>query len=105
MATTTPYQDLPVPEDTDDPDVVDDLTNLAVAIEKRLAGVYNTTTDRDTRVTAPAEGQVAYLKDANTWTFYDGSSWTEMFAVVPSITSGTAAPSGGADGDIYFQHS
>lgn len=105
MATTTTLQDLPIPEDTDDPDVVDDMTNLANAIELRLAGVYNTVTDRDTRITSPAEGQVGYLKDSNTWTYYNGSAWTEMFAVVPSITSGTAAPTGGSDGDIYFQHS
>jgi hypothetical protein len=42
MPTTTPAQALRVPISTDNPDVVDDMTQLALQIEKRLMGVYAT---------------------------------------------------------------
>jgi hypothetical protein len=106
MATTTPQQGLPVPEATDDPNVAEDITNLALAIEKRLVGVYTSAADRDAKVTAPQEGQVAITKDNDRMFFYSGSAWVQMFpAVVPSITSGTTAPSNatGSNGDVYFR--
>ena len=105
MPATTPGQSLPVPVAGDDPNIPDDLNSLALAIEKRLVGVYNTIADRDARVTAPQEGQFAYLKDTNVFTFYNGTAWAPYPAVAPVISSGTTVPSNasGANGDIYFK--
>lgn len=105
MATTTPGQSFPVPTTGDDPDIPADLNTLALAIEKRVVGVYNNVTDRDTRVTAPQEGQVAYLKDTNTFVFFTGSVWTAMFTQPPAFTVSTAVPSNvtGVDGDVWFK--
>ena len=106
MATTTPLQGLPIPEATDDPNIAADITSLALAIEKRLVGVYASAVDRDAKVTSPQEGQVALLKDVNKIYWYDSAAWVQIFpANVPSITSGTTAPSNatGNDGDLYFR--
>jgi len=105
MPTTTPGQSFPVPVTGDDPDIPGDLLALATAIEKRVLGVYNNVADRDARVTAPQEGQFAYLKDTDKLYKYSGSAWEQFPPAQPSITSGTTAPSNavGSDGDIYFQ--
>ena len=107
MATTTPAQDLPVMEATDDPDIPGDIMALALAIEKRLVGVYNNVADRDARITAPQEGQVAYLKDSNKFTFYEGvtNGWIDMFEEPPTFSHGAVVPddSSGTNGDVFFK--
>lgn len=104
MATTTPIQSLPVPETVDDPDVVGDINALANAIEKRLAAVYNSIADRDARLPAPQEGQVAILKDTNQVLVYLDSAWKQIYpAETRKITVSTLAPTGGANGDIHYR--
>lgn len=105
MPTTTPGQSFPVPVTGDDPNIPDDLNSLAVAIEKRVMGVYNSVADRDARVTAPVEGQCAYLKDSNSFTYYNGTAWTAMFNQPPTFLVGTVVPdnSTGANGDVFFK--
>ena len=105
MPTSTPAQGFPVMSETDYPDIPADVLSLATAIEKRVVGVYNDTTDRSTKVPSPQEGQVAYLKDTNTFTYYDGAAWQAMFQQPPSFTSGTSVPSSGTgnNGDVYFK--
>jgi hypothetical protein len=105
MPTTTPAQALRVPISTDNPDVVDDMTQLALQIEKRLVGVYATVSARNSATTAAGvvEGMFAYTMDANKFWYYDGAAWQPFPPTAPSITSGTAGPSGGVDGDIYFK--
>lgn len=104
MATTTPGQDFPTPTNSDDPDIPGDLFALASAIEKRVVGIYNNVADRDTRVPAPVEGQVAYLKDTNSFVYYDSAAWVTMFPTPPTFTSSASVPSNGtgADGDVHF---
>lgn len=105
MPTTTPAQSFRVPVSTDNPDVPDDITQLALQIEKRVMGVYATAAARNTATTAAGveEGMFAYTMDTNTVWFYTGSAWTVFPPASPAITSGTAGPSGGSDGDIYFK--
>lgn len=104
MPTTTPIQALPVPISTDDPNITEDMNTLAKAIEKRLMGVYNSIADRNAKITSPEEGQVAYLRDTNSFTFYTGSAWEVMFPAQVSITSGTSVPSNatGVNGDVFL---
>lgn len=105
MPSTTPMQGFRVPINSDDPDVVDDMTQLARAIERRVVGVYASAADRDAKVTAPEEGQVAYLKDSNSFTFHTGTAWTAMFQQPPAFNVGTVVPdnSMGSNGDVFFK--
>jgi hypothetical protein len=105
MPTTTPGQSFPVPVEGDDPNVPDDMNNLALAIERRVFGVYNTVTDRNTRVPAPQEGQVAFIKDTNAFVYYNGTAWTDIFQQPPVFYQGTTVPSNtlGVNGDVYFR--
>jgi hypothetical protein len=94
-----------VPDANEDPNLAYDLLNIAKAIEKRLMGVYATTGARDTATASAGvqEGMFAFVTaDDSVW-YYSGSAWVKFPPVQPVITSGTAAPSGGANGDIYFK--
>lgn len=108
MATTTPATGWPIPQGTDDPDVVDDMTKLARAIEKNAIGIYNTPTDRDTKTAAAGvvKGMFAFTADLNKLWFYDGAAWVAFPPAQPTIRSGTAAPNDavGVDGDVYYRY-
>ena|SRR5262245_21142540 len=109
MPTGTPAQNFPIPTSTDDPDVVSDMGALALAIEKRVFGVYNDVADRNTKVASPQEGQIAYTKaDDKVWiyqTISGTSAWNQFPTAVPAITSGTTVPanSSGNNGDVFFK--
>lgn len=105
MATTTPHQLFPVPENGDDPNIPGDMQALAAAIEKRVMGVYTSIADRDARITAPQDGQFAYVQQENkVYVFQDGA-WAQYPPPVPTITYGTSVPSNGVgnNGDIFFR--
>ena len=105
MATTTTNQALPIPQTTDDPDVVGDMVALATAIEKKLVMVFNNTTDRNTRVTSPTEGMFCFMKDTNTFLVYDGAAWVNAIGALPAFTSGSTVPANtsGNNGDVFFK--
>lgn len=105
MATVTPRQGFPVPESTDDPNIADDMTQLALSIEKRVMGVYATATARNNANSSPVDGQFAYLQDTNKVTVYQDGAWTNFPPSQVSITSGTSVPSNssGSDGDVFFK--
>jgi len=81
------------------------MNSLALAVERRVFGVYNNVTDRNTRVPSPQEGQVAFIKDTDSFVYYNGTAWTDMFTQPPSFTSGTSVPSNatGNNGDVFFK--
>jgi hypothetical protein len=107
MPGTTPAQGFRVPVSTDDPDTVDDMTQLAKMIEKRVMGVYATTADRDTKTASAGveEGMFAFTKDSNKAWYYDGTAWVAFPPAQPAITSGASVPadSSGTNGDIFFK--
>lgn len=106
MPTTTADQGLPLPVSADDPDVVADLAAVVAAMEKKLVRTYTSATDRNAKNASPTEGQVAYLLDVNTLTYYTGSAWANMFPpTIPAFTSGTAVPANsvGVNGDVFFK--
>lgn len=94
-----------IPDANEDPNIAADLLNLAKAIEKRVVGIYADVATRNSAVAAmgPIEGQFAYVQANNAFSVWDGAAWQPFPAAAPSITSGTAAPSGGSNGDIYFK--
>ena len=107
MPTTTPAQGFRIPIGTDDPDVVDDITQLAKAIEKRVMGVYATTAARDSATAAAGveEGMFAFTQDTDSVWYYSGSAWVKFPPAQPAITSGSTVPanSSGANGDVFFK--
>lgn len=107
MPGTTPAQGFRVPIAADDPDVVDDMTQLAKMIEKRVIGVYASVSARDSATTAAGleEGMFAFMRDSNTVTYFDGSAWVSFPPVPPAIMSGPSVPSNavGNNGDVFFQ--
>jgi len=94
-----------IPDANEDPNIAYDLLQIAKAIEKRVMGVYATTAARNTATGAmgPVPGMFAFTLNDNQMWYYNGSAWVNFPPAVPAITSGTAAPSGGANGDIYFK--
>lgn len=107
MPTTTSNQQIPLPAEGDSPDIPADLSTLALFLEHQVVGIYTSVSDRNTRATSPKEGQVAFTKDTNTFYVYDGAAWQQMYISIgtppPAITSGTTAPSGGVNGDVYLK--
>lgn len=107
MPQYTPQQALPVPAESDKPDVPVDLLNLANAIEKRLVGYFATTNARDTAIPGPTDGQFCYIGGTNTFYVYQDGAWTVFPAAQIAITSGTSVPSNssGNNGDVFFKTS
>lgn len=105
MATTTANQAIRIPQTTDDPDVVDDITKAVLDLEKRVVMVFDNSSDRSSRVPTPTEGMLSYLKDTDLYYFYSGTAWTALVPSVPTFSSGTAVPSNssGNNGDIFFK--
>lgn len=105
MATTTPAQGFPVPTSGDHPDIPGDLLKLANAIEKRVMGVYATTSARDAAIPTPATGQFAYITGTNVVQVYQNGSWVTFPPPQVSITSGTSVPTNatGNNGDVFFK--
>jgi hypothetical protein len=103
----TPAQAFPLPTDSMDPDVPGDVKALALAIEKRVMGVYATAAERDTFTTSAGavEGMFAYMRDTNTVAYYSGSAWVAFPPAVPAITNSTSVPSNsvGQDNDVHFK--
>ena len=94
-----------IPDANEDPNLPQDLLAIAKAIEKRVMGVYATTGARDTAAAAmgPVEGMFAFVQSNNSVYFYDGAAWQLFPPTPPAVTSGTAAPAGGSNGDVYFR--
>jgi hypothetical protein len=106
MPTNTPIQGFRIPAGADDPDVVDDIKQLAEGVEKRVMMIFATAAARDTAVTGKVEeGMFAFLKDTNALTYYDGSAWQTFKPGSFAITSGATVPSNtsGTDGDVFFK--
>lgn len=106
MPTSTPYQAFPVPVAGDDPNIPDDMLQLAIAIEKRVIGVYASTVDRDAKITAPTNGIFALTTDTYTvWNYQ--TTWKQVIPPpgLPTFSNGTTVPpnSSGANGDIFFK--
>lgn len=45
--------------------------------------VFASATDRDSAITSPVEGMMAWLQDANKYVYYSGTSWTDLISITP----------------------
>lgn len=109
MPTNTLATLWPLPVGTDDPDVVDDMTKLAKAIEKNVIGIYTTAADRDAKTVAAGvvEGMFAFTKDTNSVWYYDGTAWVTFPPRQQKIGNGPSVPSNTdtayVNGDVFFK--
>jgi hypothetical protein len=103
----TGAQGFPYPLPSDDPNIPDDLMQLAKAIEKRVMGVYPSPAERNawTAAVGIEEGMFAYTRSDDMVCVYNGSSWVQFPTPTPKITSSGSVPSNatGTDGDVHFK--
>lgn len=96
----TTMQSLPYPALADAANGPVAFQNLAQAVEKIAVAVYASVADRTAKCATPVEGMMCYLKDTNTWAYYDGSAWIALYmptnaawtAFTPVITASTTNP-------------
>lgn len=102
----TTAQGLPYPSHTQPPGSgFNYLQRLAEASGKLIVGIYSTASARDTATGSAQKGTMAYTQDQNILWVRGDTQWEQVYpAAGPSITSGSANPSGGQDGDIYFKY-
>lgn len=68
---------------------------------------FATTTARNSAISSPVEGMIAYIEDSNIYTFYDGSAWQNLIfasawtAYTPTLSNITLG-SGGTSA-FYYQ--
>lgn len=70
-------------------------------IQEQVVMVFDDASARNSAISSAEEGMFAFLKDTNTLTFYDGSSWSSFIGegditAVTITTNATGGLSGGA---------
>ena len=65
-------------------------------LQEQVIGRFDSSTTRDSQISSPEEGMFAFLKDTNTLTFYNGSSWASFIGEgdITGVTITTASTSG-----------
>ena len=67
----------------------------------QIIAVFADATARDAAITSPQEGQHCFLKDTNSFMFYNGSSWeASPVGDITGVTAGTAMSGGGTSGSV-----
>ncbi|QDP67426.1 MAG: hypothetical protein Unbinned6224contig1003_50 [Prokaryotic dsDNA virus sp.] len=71
-------------------------------IQEQVVMVFADASARNSAITSAEEGMFAFLKDTNTLTFYDGSSWANFIGEgdITGITAGNGLSGGGASGAV-----
>ena len=78
-------------------------TDLNTYAVEQSVMVFASSSARDTALaSAKAEGMFAFLKDSDSLTFYDGSSWTtvDLAGDVTGVTAGSGLAGGGTSGTV-----
>ncbi len=67
----------------------------------QIIAVFADATARDAAITSPQEGQHCFLKDTNSFMFYNGSAWeASPVGDITGVTAGTAISGGGTSGSV-----
>lgn len=80
-------QGIPLPSLTDAPDGPKALADLAAGLLPRAVPKYASASERGATITAPQEGQLAWLRDSNLLTIYDGAAWSVIAAGTQAWTT------------------
>lgn len=83
-------------------------SDVQTYLQDQVVTVFATTTARDAAITSPAEGQVAYIKADDSYTWYNGSSWKILVyatnvAYTPTLTNFTNTGTGAVTTGFYTQ--
>ncbi|MFJ8588048.1 hypothetical protein ACIRD2_25865 [Streptomyces sp. NPDC093595] len=74
----TPLSNLPYPQPSDPADLPAHLQSLAQSVDGRLVMRFATAAERDTRITAPVAGMVAWIASPGRLMYYTGSAWAPV---------------------------
>ncbi|MEU9466561.1 hypothetical protein AB0D78_07865 [Streptomyces avermitilis] len=99
MTLYTPLNGLPYPQPTDTANLPLHLQSLAEGIDGRTILRYPTAADRDTTITTPAAGMVAWLTAPGVLSYYTGTAWIALGAWNSYTPTWTAATTNPAIGD------
>lgn len=71
-------------------------------IQEQVVMVFADASARTSAVSSPEEGMFAFLKDSDTLTFYNGSSWVSFIGEgdITGVTAGTGLSGGGTSGGV-----
>ena len=67
----------------------------------QVIAVFADSSARDSAISSPQEGQHCFLKDTNSFQFYNGSSWeASPVGDITGVTAGSGLTGGGTSGDV-----
>lgn len=70
-------------------------------LQTQVIATFADATARDAAITSPSEGQHAFLKDTDSFVYYDGSSWVASpVGDITGVTAGSGIAGGGTSGDV-----
>lgn len=78
MATTSPLQNVPLPQATDPDNVPADLSNAVNSLESRCMMRFASSAARAAAVTSPIAGMTSYLTDLKRAEIYNNGAWERM---------------------------
>ncbi|MDX3130245.1 hypothetical protein PV367_10670 [Streptomyces europaeiscabiei] len=81
MTAYTPLNSLPYPQPTDTADVPLHVRSLAEAVDSRTVMRFASATARDTQITTPVAGMIAWLDDISRLTHHTGTVWAPVAPV------------------------
>jgi len=99
MTLYTRLNGLPYPQSTDTANLPLHLQSLAEGIDGRTVLRYATAADRDSAITTPVAGMVAWLTTPGALSYYTGSAWIALGAWNAYTPVWTAATTNPAIGD------
>ena len=67
----------------------------------QIIAVFADSSARDSSISSPQEGQHCFLKDTNSFMFYNGSAWeASPVGDITGVTAGSGLTGGGTSGDV-----
>lgn len=86
MPQTTTLQGISLPVNSDAPTIPAHIKTAIEAVESRSNMRFTDTGARDSVITAPTGGMIAWLSTPKIFTYYDGTAWQNFGAVIQNLT-------------------